>query len=153
VLVCLLNVVELPKADKVYPRAGSVLAQWVAYFKHWHEERVMQQIQHPPVQQAYQHLRALSADKKAWYRQLAREMAGHDEATFREEKEEAEARGEARGEAKGRVAVLREFLQAKFGELPPSAEDRLQTAMPDQLLHWTKRVLTASTLEQVFSDH
>jgi len=80
-----------------------ILAQWITYFEHFREERVMQQIQHPPVQQAYENLHALSADKKAWYQQLAREMAQHDEATLREE---AEARGEARGKAAGQASIL-----------------------------------------------
>jgi len=85
----------------------------------------MQQIQHPHVQQAYENLHALSADKKAWYQQLAREMAQHDEAT----------------------------LCAKFGELPSSVEEQLQVAEPAQLEHWADRVLFAETLEQMFSEH
>jgi len=149
-----LNVIELPKADRLYPHTSSVLAQWVAYFKHWHEESVMQQIQHPPVQKAYQHLRALSGDELARHQAFVRERAMRDAMS---EREEAIAIGEARGEAKGRVAerrdVLRQLLQIRFGEFPSSVEERLQAAEFSQLAYWLNRVLTAQTLEQVFSDH
>jgi len=127
-----------------------ILAQWITYFEHFREERVMQQIQHPPVQQAYENLHALSADKKAWYQQLAREMAQHDEATLREE---AEARGEARGKAAGQASILRRQLRAKFGTLPTFAEEQLRHARSGQLENWAERVLFAETLEQVFSEH
>jgi len=152
-----LNVLELPKADRLRSHLNPVLAQWVAYFEHFREESVMQEIQHPPIQKAYQGLHAISAEKKAWYQALALEMARHDEATIKAEAEarraEAEARGEARGEAKGRLDVLRQLLQTKFGDLPSSVEERLHIAEPTQLAHWTRQVLTAETLEQVFDGH
>jgi len=140
-----LNMIELGKADRLKSHLGHLspaLAYWVTYFKHWYEERVMQQIQHPPIQKAYQNLRALSADKQAWYQQLAREMAQHDEATEKEEME-----------AKVRIDILRRQLHTKFSELPSSAEQRLQNATLEQLEHWVVRVLTAETLDQVFNDH
>jgi len=139
-----LNVVELPKADQIRLRGGirPVLAGWVTYFKHWNEAHIMQQIQHPPIQKAYQNLQALSADKKAWYQELAREMAGHDEAMLREEAED-----------RGRANLLHLQLRGKFGNLPAAIEERLNTAAMEQLEHWGMRVLTAETLEQVFSDH
>jgi len=138
-----LNMIELPKADRLRSHFPAVLAAWLTYFKHWNEAHIMQQIQHPPVQQAYQNLRALSADRKAWYQQLAREMAAHDEAMLRED---AEIRGQA--------TLLLSLLHAKFGEdLPSFIEGRLQVAEAEQLEHWAKRVLTAESLDQVFSDH
>jgi len=138
-----LNMIELPKADRLRGCLVPELADWITYFKHWNEAHIMQQIQHPPVQQAHQNLRALSADRKAWYQQLAREMAAHDEAMLRED---AEIRGQA--------TLLRSLLHAKFGEdLPAFIEGRLQVAESEQLGRWAKRVLTAETLEQVFSDH
>jgi len=59
------NIIELPKADLLLSRIGSILAQWITYFQHWNEESVMQQIQHPPIQKAYQNLHALSGDELA----------------------------------------------------------------------------------------
>jgi len=145
-----LNLVELPKADRLRSRISPVLAQWITYFEHFREERVMQQIQHPPIQKAYQHLHALSGDELARREAFVRERALRDEMT---EKAEAEARGEARGRAEGQMSLLVSLLRAKFGELPPSVGERLQTAQADQLEHWGKRVLFAQTLDQVFSQH
>jgi len=44
-----LNMVELPKAERLLPTVNPILAQWIIYFRHWHEESIMQQIQHPPI--------------------------------------------------------------------------------------------------------
>jgi len=152
-----LNMLELTKADRLCSRLSPILAQWITYFKHWNEEPLMQRIQHPPVQKAYQNLHTLSADKLAWYKELAREMARHDEATLREEKEEAERRGMERGMERGitvgGTSLLLRLLRSKFGDLPPSIEERVQTAKPAQLEHWADRVLFSQTLEQVFSSH
>ena len=58
-----LNLIELPKADRL--GAGNpALAAWVAFLEHWQEERRMQQIDYPPVQQALQRIRDLSADEE-----------------------------------------------------------------------------------------
>jgi len=172
-----LNMIELPKADRLYhaQAAGSqtspVLADWIAYFKHWHEASVMQKIQHPPIQKAYQHLHALSGDKKAWIQALVRERALHDAATEREEIETGKAiiaageariaAGEARiADAEARMAdaetkahrnLLHRQLQAKFGELPVWVEQQLQTAAPTQIERWAEQVLFAEHLQQIFS--
>jgi len=72
-------------------------------------------------------------------------------------KEEAEKRAMERGMKRGITAgetnLLLRLLRSKFGDLPPSIEERLQTAKPAQLEHWADRVLFAQTLEQVFSNH
>ena len=63
------------------------------------------------------------------------------------------AKGEAKGLAKGRgegmVQVLREQMQIKFGPLPKWAEDRLSHASPAQIERWARKILSASTLENV----
>jgi len=141
-----LNLVELPKADRLRSHLSPVLAQWITYFEHFREERVMQQIQHPPIQKAYQHLHALSGDELARREAFVRERALRDEIT-----EKAAARAE--GIALGQANILHLQLRAKFGELPPSVNERLQNAEPAQLTHWAARVLFAETLEQVFSQH
>jgi len=136
-----LNLLELPKADRLRSRISPVLAQWIIYFEHFREERVMQQIQHPPIQKAYQHLHALSDDELARREAFVRERALRDEMT-----EKAEA--EARGRAEGQMSLLISLLRAKFGELPPSVGERLQTARTEQLEHWGKRVLFAQCNNQ-----
>lgn len=49
-----------------------------------------------------------------------------------------------------REAVLRSLLHQKFGSLSPEAEERIRSAGRDQLLEWSKRVLTAERLQDVF---
>jgi len=110
----------------------------------------MQQIQHPPIQKAYQHLHALSGDELARREAFVRERAIRDEIT---ERAEAEARGRAMGMIEGQAHILRRLLRVKFGELSSSVDERLQAAEPAQLVHWADRVLFAETLEQVFSQH
>jgi len=133
-----LNMVELPKADLLRPHLGSILAQWITFFVHPCEEHVMQQIQHPPIQKAYQHLRALSADEQVRRQAFIRERALRDAMT-----EKLSAKAE----------IVCDLMQAKFGELPDHVSWRIQHADESQLTLWAKRVLTTETLEQVFSDH
>jgi len=89
---------------------------------------------------------ALSGDELARREAFVRERGLWDEMT---EKAEAEAEAEARGE----VNILRRQLRTTFGELPPSVDERLQSAKSAQLAHWADQVLFAETLEQVFSQH
>jgi len=133
-----LNLVELPKADRLRTKISPVLAQWITYFKHWREESVMQQIQHPPIQQAYQQLHTLSADELARREAFARERA---------------LRGAVTAKAAAFADFLHELLQTKFGALSADTENRLRRASPEQLTQWGKRVLSVQTLDQVFSDH
>jgi len=141
------NVIELSKADRLLlPTISPILAQWITYFQHWNEESVMQQIQHPPVQKAYQHLHALSGDELARREAFVRERALRDEIT---EKSVATAEGVLMGLS----TLLRRQLRAKFGELPPAIEQKLSAAESSQLEHWGDRILSAQTLEQVFNHH
>ena len=63
---------------------------------------------------------------------------------------EGEKRGRAEGEKLGRAEALRQQLQAKFPKASKRALAPLETATPKQLERWTLRVLTATTLEEVF---
>jgi len=156
-----LHMLELPKAERLAQAAPSkfspLLADWITWFRHWNEDNIMQQIQHPAVHKAHQRLHALSGDDAAWLQAVQREQALSMEATLRaqaeEEKAEAEARGQAMGQVIGQAALLLRLLRARFGELPQAVENRLQAADTSQLEHWAERVLTAKTLEQVFSKH
>ncbi|MFC3609215.1 Rpn family recombination-promoting nuclease/putative transposase [Stutzerimonas tarimensis] len=147
-----LHLIELPKADRLHSQAGSALADWVAYLKHWQEDNLMQSIESPAVQKARERLQALSADDEAQRLAFVRERALRDEVT---EKAEAEAKGRAEGRAEGKAIgqanTLRRQLQIKFGELPDAFEQRLQTASEAELTAWAERVLFAEGLEQVFS--
>lgn len=57
----------------------------------------------------------------------------------------------AEGETKGRAEALTQLLTLKYGTLPDTARTKLRTATTQQLADWTARVLTAPTLDDVFS--
>jgi len=153
-----LHMLEMPKAERLAQDAPSqipqALADWLLWFRHSDEENIMQQIQTPEVHQAHQRLRTLSGDAQAWADAAQRESALMMEATLLAQAEEEKVKAEARGRVEGQMSLLLGLLHAKFGEeLPVPVKDRLLVAEPSQLEHWAKRVLTAETLEQVFSAH
>ncbi|MCC6875748.1 MAG: Rpn family recombination-promoting nuclease/putative transposase [Sandaracinaceae bacterium] len=63
---------------------------------------------------------------------------------------EGEARGEARGQQKANELVLKQ-LRLRFGDLPLATIARVRGASVEELDRWAERVLTASSLEQVFA--
>ena len=67
-----LNIIELGKADRLQGAAAQSLAAWVAFFEHWSDESAMSQLSYPPVQQALDRLKALSADSETQERARVR---------------------------------------------------------------------------------
>ena len=69
--------------------------------------------------------------------------------------ERLEARGEARGREAGRTeggaAVLIELMTDRFGTLPETAVERIESATLDQLRAWTKRVLDAQSVDEALA--
>jgi hypothetical protein len=51
----------------------------------------------------------------------------------------------------GRVEALLELLTAKFGPVPDPVADRIRSADPARVRVWTARVLTATTLDELFA--
>ncbi|WPL18939.1 PD-(D/E)XK nuclease family transposase [Thiorhodovibrio winogradskyi] len=97
-----LNLIELNKADRLCLPPGP-LRTWITFFKHWREELIMASTAHPPVIQAMNRLRALSADEEARRQAFVRERALHDEVSFLNE-----AKREGRQE--GRETLARNLL-------------------------------------------
>jgi hypothetical protein len=101
-----LHLIELPKADRL--GAGEpALAAWVAFLEHWREDSKMQQIDYPPVQQALERIRGLSADEETRRLAFVRERALRDErselgAARDEGLEEGLAKGYCQGHCQGR---------------------------------------------------
>lgn len=75
-----LNIVELTKADQSGALTGA-LADWITYIEHWQEETRMNQITHPPVQEAMRKLRTLSHNEEDRYRAEMRARAVIEEAS------------------------------------------------------------------------
>jgi predicted transposase/invertase (TIGR01784 family) len=136
-----LHIIELSKADRLGLTPGH-LAHWIALFEHWQEESTMQTIDYPPVQQALDRLKALSADAETRRLAFVRERALLDEAT-------AINAATARGEAK--VLIL--LLTKRFGPLSVETIQRLNTANSEQLELWADRILEAPALDAVFAEH
>jgi len=108
-----LNIIELGKADRLHRPAAQSLVAWVAFFEHWSEESAMNQVTYPPVQQALDRLKALSADAETQHRALVRERALHDERTLIEA---AEQRGEQKGLQIGLQNALARMVASGIAE-------------------------------------
>lgn len=102
-----LNIIELGKADRLHSACAQSLAAWVAFFEHWSEESAMSQLSYPPVQQALNMLKDLSADAETQARALVRERALHDERTLIQA---AELRGKQEGLQEGLQDALNKMV-------------------------------------------
>ena len=60
-------------------------------------------------------------------------------------------KGIQKGRLEGQVALLRRQLQLKFPRAPKSAFSRLDGAGASELEAWSERIVTATTLEEVFA--
>lgn len=93
-------------------------------------------------------IRELSANEKA--RQLAfeRERALHDDVSFLNE---ARREGRQEGRQQGIERTLRKLITLKFGEIPESASKRLEQATDEQLDAWVEQILSANSLDDLFT--
>jgi hypothetical protein len=58
---------------------------------------------------------------------------------------------ELKGRKAGRAEALLEQLEARFGTVPAKARARIQAAEAPELARWSLRVLTATSLSEVFA--
>jgi predicted transposase YdaD len=61
------------------------------------------------------------------------------------------AEGKARGMAEGKAEALLDLLEAKFGRTPAEFVDQVKTAASTQVDSWIRRVLTATSIDEVFA--
>lgn len=61
-------------------------------------------------------------------------------------------KGREEGKKEGECTILLRLLQQKFGPLPLHYQQMLSQADTNQLLIWTEKLLTASILDELFSD-
>ena len=59
--------------------------------------------------------------------------------------------GMEKGMEKGEAMFLVRQLGHKFGALPPTVEQRIGRARSEELAMWGKRVLSAKSLDEIFS--
>ena len=63
---------------------------------------------------------------------------------------EGELKGRAEGELKGRAEVLLDLLAMKFPQVPAAIRETVRGASMPQLDLWTQRILSATTLAEIF---
>lgn len=86
--------------------------------------------------------------RRAWERQEALMLYNRSLAAG---EAKAKAAGIAEGMAKGMANALLDLLGVRFGRLADHFRVRIEVATIEQLGVWTKRVLTAETLDEVFA--
>ena len=119
------NMIELPKADQLLAaRSTEPFAAWVTFFQHGQDEAIMSSITHPPVQQALDELKRLSADEEAQHLAMLRERALRDEASFVRDAK-AEGRAEERVEVARRLIARLDLDDATIAELTGLGEDEV----------------------------
>ena len=64
---------------------------------------------------------------------------------------EGKLEGKLEGRLEAEIELLRELLEHKFGALPKRVQQRLAAADETALRAWSLRLLTAATLDEVFS--
>jgi hypothetical protein len=71
-----------------------------------------------------------------------------------EGKAEGEAKGEVKGEAKDRATLILRVLEKHAVEVPEALRDRVTSCTDlDTLMLWFDRSLTATTAEELFTEH
>ena len=65
-------------------------------------------------------------------------------------REEGREEGRQEGRQEGEMSMLSRLLRARFGELPDSVRERLQSATCEQLESWGEKLLHAASLGDLF---
>ena len=144
-----LHFVELPKLTALRGvAAGSdepSLAAWCRFLSATEDDELeLLARQDPMLKEAKHALEKLSADPEA------RLQAEHRETSLLMW-DAGMAKVRREGRVEGKAALLLDLLAVKFGQLPPDAVQRVQRAPEASLDSWSKRVLSATTLDDVLA--
>jgi predicted transposase YdaD len=63
---------------------------------------------------------------------------------------EGRQEGREEGRQEGEARILLQLLRLKFGTLEPEIEEQVRSADSDRLLEWSRRILNAESLRDVF---
>jgi len=141
-----LTVVELKKADRL-GRLHGPPGDWVRFFEHWREDRIMADVRHEPVKKAMGSIRQLSADEEAQRLAEAREWG---RINWNLSIGSARREGLKEGREEGQRLTLQRLLTRRFGELPDWAKASLEPATTEELDAWADEILVAKSLDDVF---
>jgi predicted transposase/invertase (TIGR01784 family) len=148
-----LHFVELPKLTARCAAADGSdepsLAAWCRFLSATGDEELeLLAKQDPILKQAKHALEKLSADPEvrlqAEHREMAPQMWEAGVAKVRRE-------GIEEGRVEGKAALLLRVLSLKFGPLSPEALQRVRTAPEALLDSWSERLISATTLDDVFA--
>jgi predicted transposase/invertase (TIGR01784 family) len=152
-----LHLIELPKLHDALDRNDEPsLSDWGKFLAARNDEDLeVLAMQNPVLKQAKDALDRLSADPQARaiaeMRELARTSYVLDVSAAKDAGEaEGRAKGEVEGRAKGQTEMLLRFMTLKFGELPTEARQRVMDASERELQTWSARLLSATSLADVF---
>lgn len=143
-----LTVMELKKADRLGQLQGAP-GDWVRFFEHWQEDRVMADITHEPVKKAMGSIKELSADEEAQRLAEARERGL---INWNWSMHAARQEGLEQGLEQGLRRTLQRQLTQRFGELPAWTLDKLEGASAETLDAWADDILTAGSLTELLGE-
>ena len=145
-----LHVLELPKLPTEFGQTDEPsLLLWGRFLAATRDEDLEQlAMEHPVLKQAKDALDRLSADPDARLRAEQREMAL---LSYELRMTAARREGEAQGRLEGKAEVLERQLTLKFGKPPTDVAVRLANATEVELIRWSERILSAASIDEVFS--
>ena len=73
------------------------------------------------------------------------------ENLVKKERQEGRQEGRLEGRLEGFAGLLRMQLAFKFGDLPPWVDEQLASATDAQLGEWGTQMLTATSLDELFT--
>ncbi len=85
------------------------------------------------------------------YPEEAKKVSAFAERFIEKGREKGREEGREEGRVQGEAEVLLKLLQIKFGVVPDSYRQRIESADADTLLTWAERILTAETIEAIFT--
>lgn len=147
-----LHIIELSKAEALGVLPAPLLA-WITCLLHNLDEAAMNEITYPPVREALSHLEVMYSDEEVRLAAERREQALVDaEDMLDQARYEGEQKGRQEGIQEGASDLLAALLIRKFGPLPESVQQQIQSATPAQLETWSLNILDAATLDDVLTD-
>lgn len=136
------HIIELTKAETLHAFPPA-LSAWIACLRHNLEEDRMNQIEHPPVREAIQHLEDMYSERDLRLIAVRREMAVADYWLGLEDARQT-------GQREGLRTMLERQLMRKFGSVTPASQQQLAQASVAQMEQWSEQLLDANTQEAVF---
>ena len=152
-----LNFLELPKLRRPgLEKINKPLYDWSVFFSDVNNGAAMEQITHPDVKEAFEILKSVSAtaqerleaERRIAYVRELNAIAGYQ---WDEGMAQGIAKGRAEGKAEATRALVTRQLERKFGPLSSQHQAQLDSATLEQLEHYSDALLTASSVDTVFS--